>query len=102
LRRSRSKRKAQTGCTCSISTCKPNREELHRRRTHLAACVSSPKDFRSTRGSLSLSWTATHSNDSLATVLVRRFHCTESPWTRTARSFIEWSTQLPAHPGGCT
>ena len=44
-----------------------------------AACVSSPKDFRSTLGSLSPSWTATRSNDSLATALVRRFHCTESP-----------------------
>ncbi len=42
----------------------------------------------------------TRSNDALGTALVRRFHCTESPWTRTARSSIERSTQLPALPGG--
>ena len=47
-------------------------------------------------------WTVIHSNDSLATALVRRFHSIVSPWTRTARSLSSEARSSPAHPGGCT
>ena len=60
-------------------------KELHRRWTSPVACEYSPKD--SLHAGVSVSgWTVIHSNDSLATALVRRFHSIVSPWTRTARS----------------
>ncbi len=44
-------------------------------------------------GSLSPSWMATRSNDSVATALVRCYHSSESLRTQTARPFIERSSR---------